>query len=67
MKNFRISSWTTVAERPDETFVIAVVLTDLNGIEKRDSYEFWIDGKYDSITDEFTEAVKQKLLDAGLL
>lgn len=67
MKNFRISSWTTLAERPNETYVVATTLEDVNGIEKRESYEFWVDGKFDTITPEFEQIVKDKLLAAGVL
>lgn len=67
MSNFRISSWTVTAENPNTTHVVATVLTDINGLNKRESYEFDIEGRFDTITPEFEQAVQAKLVEAGVL
>jgi hypothetical protein len=67
MSTFRIQSWTVRADMPDETYVVAAVITSIGSISKTDLYEFSVNGRYDSLTPEFEAAVESELRDAGVL
>ena len=67
MNTFRIMSWTVTADKPENTEVTVAVFEDVNGVSRRTTFEMEIDGKFDTITPEFEEAVKLKLEAAGVL
>lgn len=67
MKSFRITSWTTHADTPDVTFVVASVLSQVGPLNKTENYEFSVPGRYDSITPDFESAVESVLREAGVL
>jgi len=67
MKEFQILTWSTYGDKPDLTFVTAAVLEPVGKIQKRTEYQFEVSGRFESITDEFLEAVRTELNDAELL
>jgi hypothetical protein len=67
MSTFRIQSWTVRADLPDETYVVAAVITSIGSISKTELYEFPVEGRYDTLTPEFEAAVEAELREAGVL
>lgn len=64
---FEILTWSTYGDRPEVTFVTVGILEPIDDIKKRTEYQFEVDGRFDSITDDFILAVEQKLIAANLL
>jgi hypothetical protein len=67
MKEFQILTWSTYGDKPNKTFVTVAILEPVGKIQKRTEYQFEVFGRFESITNEFLEAVRLELDDGQLL
>lgn len=68
MKQFDIVSWAYTADKPEDTQVkVAVKSEVVPGIGKTENYEFTLQQRFETMSDEFKAAVQAVLLDAQLL
>lgn len=68
MKQFDVVSWSYTAENPGETQVKVSVKSEIvPGIGKTENYEFTLQQRFETMSDEFKAAVQGILQGAQLL
>lgn len=67
MIDIRIQSWTTRADYPNQTEVVAAVCVPINGVTKTETYELVIPGQFEVVTSEMIGVVRDILQTAGVV
>lgn len=68
MKEFLIAGWSWQASSPGVTAVSVDVIDEIApGIKKNTRYEFSLSQRFETVSDEFTAAVRGVLVGAGLI